>query len=254
MYGYETYILIGQLARATACGGSIYGLPDKPEAPETAPKADRPHGASDPRKSDADVKLAQLYRLTGLKGTSVLSRADYHTGKKGEGRMVTARGRPTANVPSHLSGLEPNASLAVHQASDGTDMTVTGDEIRFLRRYREGMRGKAYAASMEREHAERTLAYWRAAFPWIPCDSHGKLWEGKRYNRADGIGERIYADGSMLSERKREYDAAQHSAESQTERDAEIARLAAESAADARAERTVRVRKAIESERKALRF
>lgn len=178
----------------------------KPYTAEEARKITR-HTASDPRKSDADVKLAQLYRITGLKGTAVLSRADYRTGTKGEGRMVTAQGRPTANVPNHLSGLCPSADLAVFQPSDGTTMTITGSEVRFLKRYRESMRGKAYATAMQAESDARTLAYWRAAFPWIPVDSHGKLWEGKRYNRADGIGDRIYSDGTMLSERKREYDA-----------------------------------------------
>ena len=160
-----------------------------------------------PNKTDLDVRIAQLFDITGLKGTAVLSRADWRTGEKATGRMISARGRPTPNVPIHLSGSLPDMSACM-PVTDGKDMTVTGSEIRFLKRYRETMRGEAYAKAMAMEKTERNSAYWRAAFPWIPSDKNGIIWTGKPYNRADGIGERIYSDDTMLSERKRDWDAA----------------------------------------------
>jgi hypothetical protein len=133
-------------------------------------------------------------------------------------------------------------------------MTISGNELRFLRRYRDGMKGKAFAKSMQTEQAERSGAYWRAAFPWIPCDSHGILWQGKPYKRMDNVGERVYADGTLLSERRRDWLASQKEADAALDRDAEIAALRATSIAEERAERTIKVRQQKSDSRSELRF
>jgi hypothetical protein len=126
-------------------------------------------------------------------------------GKDGAGVRWSANCKATRNVPVEMAGLCPDMRLSVPVATDGSGFSISGAEVRWLKRYRESMRGAAYAASMAREAAEREAALWRSASPWIPLNKKGEPLASKSYNRADGIGERIYSDGTLLSERYRDW-------------------------------------------------
>jgi len=163
------------------------------------PRDNRKHSLSGPRLTDADVRARQWSRITGIVGVAMPSRSDYRGGKKGEGRMLSARGKATTNVPVHLSAAFPDYRDAV-VPEDGTDITITGGEVRYLRRYKDAMRGDAFAAAMEAERLERNEAYWRAAFPWWPLNAKGKRQACKWYTRPDGVSEAVFHDGKLMSE------------------------------------------------------
>ena len=175
-------------------------------------EVDKPaHRDYAPNKSDTDVKLAQYLRLAGIKGTAVLSRMDLHCGAKGKSPMHTANASKNdagGIVAADVSGVCPSEIRAVAMPSDGSGFTITGSEVRFLERYRGTMKGETFAQSMERERMEREHAVWRAMFPYLPTDRSGKLVHGKRYNRPDGIGERVFNDGTLMTERRRAWQGA----------------------------------------------
>lgn len=248
------YTLIGAMARASAVGGGIYGLPDRPDAPEVAEPDKRasvltmptPNDPAAQARQDVRVRLAQYVRLSGLRGVAVVSRGDLstvHRAKSGAITAltpnVTARGAETRSVPIHLAGCDPSDPRAY--MPDGRDATTgeqTASEVRDSRRYRDSSKGSKFAASMRRERDARRRGWIREAFPYLPYDvKHARFVDGVRTAR-----ETYYPDGTTLSERREAF----FNSLSESERDdrrnvldaaSELAGLIAEQREDAKRQR-----------------
>lgn len=228
-----------QAAHAEHAPDGSSGSKSHLESPETR------HGSSLTRgnATDADVRLAQFIRISGLRGVAVLTR--------GEGRehgiRLTAKGTGTRNVPIEGAGLCPSERCNLIPPSE--DDTLSSKEYYFLRRYRDSKKGAAFAESMESERRERDRAFWRAASPWWPLDKAGRFQSGKaRVNPNTGRETLRFLDGSYLDDRIAAHKAAHadhyeavESKRDRLSRDAELALLMAEQAQDRKAQRKGRL-------------
>ena len=138
------------------------------------------------RRQNDTLRLRQAYAIAGLKGTAVLT------------RTVTASGKATRKVPVDVSGLPP--IFRTVGIGEQVDETLTDAELRFLRRYRNAMKGEKFAESMAKEARERDRAYWRAASPWLPVDKAGRFMVPMFTSK--GI---VYSDGTTLKQRMLDY-------------------------------------------------
>jgi hypothetical protein len=230
------YIATGAAARAYAVGGSIYGLPDRPDAPEVA-EVDRPASSlTGPNKRDVDVKLAQCIKASGLLGTAVLT------------RTYTANGRPTRGVPVHLAGMQPTERVPFVELVE--DATLTNADMYMCRRYRAASKGAKFAASMEKEARVRARNWWRAARPYWPLNADGSFESGiVRVNPNTGRETLKFKDGSYLDARiaawkhtdKDESEAIEAKRARELSRAEELKLLADEQAADAQAQKRGRL-------------
>lgn len=207
------------------------------------PETRRGSSLTSGKATDTDVRLAQYVRISGLRGVAVLTR--------GEGRehgiRLTAKGTNTRNVPIEGAGLCPSERCNLIPPSE--DDTLTSKEYYFLRRYRDSKKGAAFAESMESERRERDRAFWRAASPWWPLDKAGRFQSGKvRTNPTTGRETLRFLDGSYLDDRITAHKLANvdhyervESKRERLSRDAELALLIAEQAADRKAQRKGRI-------------
>jgi hypothetical protein len=142
-----SYIMQGASSRAHAVGGSLYGLPDKPEGFEV-PEGDRP--ASVTTGPDAIAcKLRQYQRIAGIKGVAVLARTP-----------VTAQGRTTHSIRLDACGLSPSDQIAAQAPEVGGK-----NDMVFVARYRGVYRGAEFAKSMARAEASRSRKSTRRTSP-----------------------------------------------------------------------------------------
>jgi hypothetical protein len=228
----ETYSLARAVARTYAVGGAIYGLPDKPDAPEVT-EPDRPGSRlTAPNATDTSVKLAQFVRISGMRGVAVLNRFDTSAV-----RHLTATGRHCHTRKEDPRGMPPTYRGNVMPDDD----EPRDDGIRQSRRYRESMRGAKFAKSLADERVARHTLTLRNALPYWPFDAkHGRFIDGVRIGS-----ERHFPDGTTLSQRVEWHSKAEAEAIAEASqrmaREVELARLVAEQDADLKAQRKGRM-------------
>jgi hypothetical protein len=130
------------------------------------------------------------------------------------------------------------------------DASGSADVIRQLRRYRNAMKGEAFAESMSEERKARNRNWMREAFLYLPYDEkHARFIDGVPFGNAN----RYYPDDTTLSQRVEQWKLthaeeieATEAKRKRTQAQAEIAALVAEQTKDARETRTVKARQSKE--------